>query len=341
MSDFASAAMVRVLVQGMRQHGLQPPAQAALAGTRAATSATVALALKREVVASALQQGGLACLPLLGRGLQHFRNDPTHRALATAQSAGDLFARWARLERYIHSSHRCELLSIVAHEARVQHVAKGGAPPLVAESLVVLGLLAALLEAMGLNGVQAWAGGAPVFPQPDAAALARVAARHGAAAQWRLAWRGRASQQSSAAAPPPKGGPVLADLLPPDSWPAPLHDCARVLLAELPQSLPLPVLAQRLGWAPRSLQRQLSRQGLGYAELLVELRCRAGAWWLLNSQASIAELGFLSGYADQAHFTRELQRRVGMTPARYRAAFAATEAAPAGLPQSELVRASL
>jgi AraC-like DNA-binding protein len=73
----------------------------------------------------------------------------------------------------------------------------------------------------------------------------------------------------------------------------------------------------------------------------VELRCRAGAWWLLNSHASIAELGFLSGYADQAHFTRELQRRVGMTPARYRAAFAATEAAPAGLPQSELVRASL
>lgn len=29
----------------------------------------------------------------------------------------------------------------------------------------------------------------------------------------------------------------------------------------------------------------------------------------------------MSGFSDQAHFTREMQKRVGMPPAAYRAAF--------------------
>jgi AraC-like DNA-binding protein len=41
----------------------------------------------------------------------------------------------------------------------------------------------------------------------------------------------------------------------------------------------------------------------------------------LHTADPIAEVGFLSGFADQAHFTRELRRRVGLPPAAYRAAF--------------------
>jgi AraC-like DNA-binding protein len=322
VSDFASAAMIRVLVQGMRESGLQPPAEAARAGIETAAMATVSLDLKRRVVASAVQQGGFECLAPLGRGLHHYRNDPTHLALASARDASELFARWARLERYVHSRHRCQVLSLGDQDALLRHVTlRGGEPPQSAEDLVVLGLLAALLQAIGLEDVQAWAGDVPVLPQPDAPALARAAGRRGGTADWRLTWSGPARPRAAAASAAAQPG--LDELLAPAGWPAPLHDCARVLLSELTQPPPLPVLAQRLGWAPRSLQRALSRAGLGYAALLAELRCRAGAWWLLHTRASIAELGFVCGYADQSHFTRELQRRVGLTPARYREAFAA------------------
>ncbi|MBL8343850.1 MAG: helix-turn-helix transcriptional regulator [Rubrivivax sp.] len=321
MSDFASAAMVRVLAQGMRERGLQPPDEAAQVGTEAAAMATVTLALKRRVVHSAVRQGGFECLALLGRGLHHFRNDPTHLALASARDAAELFARWARLERYVHSRHRCVLSSMELQEARLRHVAPGGGePPRAAEDLVVLGLLAALLEAIGLHEVRAWAGGVPVLPQPDPQALVRAAGRRGGTAHWRLAWSGTAQPRSGIT--PAALQPGLDQLLAPVGWPVPLHDCARVLLSELTQPPPLPALAQRLGWAPRSLQRALLRAGLGYAALLAELRCRTGAWWLLHTRAPIAELGFVCGYADQSHFTRELRRRVGMTPARYREAFA-------------------
>jgi AraC-like DNA-binding protein len=303
--------MVRVLVQGMRELGLEPPHPALHQALHTGAVATVPLALKRLVVAAAVQQGGLACLPLLGRGLHHYRHDPTHLALVSARSAGELFARWGRLERYIHSRHRCELLRLEPHQALLRHVARSGPPPLPAEDLVVLGLLAALLEAIGLQAVRAFAGGVQVYPRADTASGAGTA-------HWRLEWQGEVEPR------PPAGsarGPALADLAPPASWPAPLADCAAALLGDLAHPLPLPTLATALGRAPRSLQRALAQSGLGYAALLAELRCRAAAWWLVRSALPIAEVGFVCGYADQPHFTRELRRRVGMTPARYRRAF--------------------
>jgi AraC-like DNA-binding protein len=329
--------MVRVLVQGMRELGLQPPPEAAQAAADSARAATVQLALKRSLVASAVGQGGLACLPLLGRGLRRHRHDPTHRALASARGVDDLFARWQRLERYIHSRHRCEVVDCRPGRARLRHVPRAGTtPPLPAEDLVVLGLLAVLLEELGLAGVQAHAGGVPAYPQVDAAGLARAAAA-GSTAEWRLAWHAEpdaggatlrpcaAGTARTARTAGPAWHPAADDLVVFADWPSPLADCARLLLDDLMHPLPLPALAAALDWAPRSLQRALARAGLGYAPLLAELRCRAAACWLLRSTAPIAEVGFVCGYADQPHFTRELCRRVGMTPARYREAF--TEAA--------------
>jgi AraC-like DNA-binding protein len=344
VSDFASAAMVRVLVQGMRELGLQPPAEAAQVAAEGARAASVQLALKRSLVASAVAQGGLACLPLLGRGLRRHRHDPTHRALASARSVDDLFARWQRLERYIHSRHRCELVDLRPGRARLRHVPRTGTtPPLPAEDLVVLGLLAVLLEELGLDGVRAHAGGVAAYPRADAAGLERAAAA-AATAEWELAWRGEVDaeggfrrQRSAGAAADtadapgaagtadtasPAWHPAADELVEFADWPSPLVDCARLLLNDLMHPLPLPALAAALDWAPRSLQRALARTGLGYAPLLAELRCRAAACWLLRSTAPIAEVGFVCGYADQPHFTRELCRRVGMTPARYREAFA-------------------
>lgn len=325
MSDFASAAMVRVLVQGMRELGLRPPPEAAQAAADGARAATVQLALKRSLVASAVAQGGLACLPLLGRGLRRHRLDPTHRALASARSVDDLLARWQRLERYIHSRHRCEVVTLRPGHARLRHVPRAGTtPPLPAEDLVVLGLLAVLLEELGLGGVQAHAGGVPAYPQADAAGLACAAAA-GSTAEWQLAWHAEPDAGGATLRPCSAGAawhPAADDLVVFADWPSPLADCARLLLDDLMHPLPLPALAAALDWAPRSLQRALARAGLGYAPLLAELRCRAAACWLLRSTAPIAEVGFVCGYADQPHFTRELCRRVGMTPARYREAFA-------------------
>lgn len=312
MSDFASAAMMRVLTQGLRDLGLDPgPPPPATADAR------VELAQKRELLAHAVQRGGLSCLPLLGRGLHRLAHEPTHRALAAARHPRDLFERWLRLERYIHSRHRCLIEACTDQEARLRHVSMGGGPPpSAAEDLVVVGVLAALLEAIGLQNVQAWVGAAAAYPNPAAAELTQACAQ-GTTGDWRFAW-GEALLRPCAPGAVSRAQALGAD----PAWPATTQAAYLALVADLTRPLPLRELANATGLAWRTLQRRLSEGGLSYSQLLAEARCRVGAWRLLNTTDSIAEVGFLSGFADQPHFTRELQRRVGMPPAAYREAFA-------------------
>jgi AraC-like DNA-binding protein len=316
-ADFASAAMVRVLAQGMRELGLNPTA----AMPRAADQrATVSLDEKRLLVRSAIEQGGWGCLALLGRGLHRYAQEPTHIALASARDARDLFNRWARLEHYIHSRHRIEVLSLTEGSAHIVHRARAGLPPpLLAEGLVVLGVLVAFLEAMRATKVAAWVGDIPVYPEPEPQALALLA-QQDRLVEWRMAWAPASALHETpqmAAAPSPT-------LEPPQTWPAHAQHCFSTLSKDLMTPLNLPALAEARGEAPRSLQRNLSRAGLSYTHVLSEARCRAASWWLLKSPAPIAEVGFVSGYADQPHFTRDFRTRVGLTPLRFRTEFAAT-----------------
>jgi AraC-like DNA-binding protein len=327
MSEFASAAMVRVLAQGMRDLGLDPGPQAPLT-----SDARVDLSLKRTLVASACAQGGWACLPLLGRGLWALSHEPTHAALASASDALDLFKRWQRLERYIHSHHRCVVESssvsvgvgVGLGVANVRHEATAGkAAPLAAEDLVVLGVLAALLQAIGLGEVRVQIGRVPVYPQPDAAAVQRLAQR-GATAVWSFRWVDRVGASGPQHSPKAQAQPAakLPAALGEDArWPTTARAVHALLMADLTRTMPLATIASRLGVAARSLQRELGAAGLSVTRLLASARCSAGAWRLAHTGESIAEIGFLSGYADQPHFTREMQRHLGMTPAAYRASF--------------------
>jgi AraC-like DNA-binding protein len=319
MIDFASAAMIRVLAQGLRELGLDPGGLPADTG-----QARVALQQKQAVVGAAVAQGGLACLPLLGRGLHRLAHEPTHQALTSARSARDLLERWQRLERYIHSRHRCVVEACDGHEARVRHVAPAsGPPPSAPEDLVVAGVLAALLEAIGLTSVELRVGPAAAFPQPDAAGLARAAAG-GETALWHFRWAAPApGTVRPAGTARPALGNAPGDVPGADrTWPQAAQAAYRRLAGDLTRPLALRELADELQMPWRTLQRRLSQAGLSYSRLLAEARCRTGAWRLLHTADPIAEVGFLSGFADQSHFTRELQRRVGLPPAAYRAAFA-------------------
>jgi AraC-like DNA-binding protein len=301
--------MLRVLAQGMRELGLAPPAATP-------DGATVALDAKRALLTHAVREGGLGCLALLGRGLHRFTQEPSHRALASARDARDLFERWGRLERYIHSRHRVQILAIADGQALLRHVSlQPQAPPQAAEDLVVLGVLVAFLEACGHRGLLARAGEALVYPDCDHEALAH-AIESGTSPDWRIEWAAHVEPPSS-----PGAGP--GDLAPDETWAPDVKALFNGLVRRLPAAPGMDELARELGRARRSLQRELQLQGSGFRLLLAEARYRAAGWWLLQTQAALAEIGFLCGYADQSHFTREFRRRSGMTPADYRRHFAA------------------
>ena len=306
--------MVRVLAQGMRELGLPPPAVTP-------GGATVDLGAKRALLRHAVQVGGLECLALLGRGLHRFTHEPVHRALATARDAQDLFERWARLERYIHSRHRVQVATVGERQARLRHVSlRAGAPPHPAEDLVVLGVLVAFLEACGHSGLVACAGATRVYPDCDRDALARVVEQR-TSHEWRIAWTEHVEPPALEAAAPQR-------LAPDEAWPDGVKALFDRLVARLPAAPGMDELAAEFGRARRSLQRDLQQQGTGLRPLLAEARYRKAGWWLLQGGTGLAEVGFLCGYADQSHFTREFRRRSGMTPGDYRRDFRAAAPAP-------------
>jgi len=209
------------------------------------------------------------------------------------------------------------VLNLTGRHAHILHAARPGHPqPLPAEDLVVLGVLIALLESVLGRPVAASIADVPAYPKPDHAALAALAQQHRTPA-WNLDWG------PAAVTPEPtyEVCPRAPELTAPQTWNADAQRCFESLSKELMNPLTLPALAKAHGEAPRSLQRKLSRSGLSYTEILAQARCSSASWWLVATNTPVAEVGFISGYADQPHFTRDFRKRVGMTPKRYRSDF--------------------
>jgi AraC-like DNA-binding protein len=80
-------------------------------------------------------------------------------------------------------------------------------------------------------------------------------------------------------------------------------------------SAPLPNLAATVGLSPQRL-RALARQQLGMplARWRVWTRLRRATEALQGGQ-SLAEAAIAAGFADQAHFTRQMREMMGLTPA--------------------------
>lgn len=317
MSDFASAAMVGVMLKGMARLGLDTGPVQHLAQTE---GAHIPLRAKQALATAALAQGGWASLLHLGQGFHDLADAPLHRALASAPDAATLLARWCRLEKYVHSRHRVLCLQVGPQQATLQHVSLAPhTTPTAAEDLVVLGLLCALLQALGLRQVRAQMQGVDVFPHADAQALHTLATQAHTGV-WTLHWVVAAQPCVTTARPSAQPPHHLYQAL---AWPTLAQQCATTLLGDLMHPHTLGSMADLLGLSTRSLQRHLHTHGLRFSQIAAEVRLRAAAWWLLETPLSLAEIGFVCGYADQAHFNRCYKRHTGLAPGAYRSSFGA------------------
>ncbi len=281
MSDFASAAMLRLIRRGLQRQGLA-------AAAREPAQALVPLQDKRALLASLMQQHGPQVLLAIGDAVLDAPDEPTLTALVLARDPADLLARWQRLERFVHSRHRTRVLGAGPGWLRLQHVSLvPGQPPWPAEDLLVWGLLRGLMQRIGACDLRC-----EVDLQDSGSAHF----------QWR---------------PAPPDAPHAAPL---DA----LQAARAALAADVAAPWTLLRLADALGLPTRSLQRRLAAEGSSFSALWTAVRLAQSARLLAEGPASTAEIGYCCGFADQAHFTRRFRQHTALTPARYRAEFAAS-----------------
>ena len=76
--------------------------------------------------------------------------------------------------------------------------------------------------------------------------------------------------------------------------------------------------ARRLGMSGRTLQRKLSRQGYAFQTLVDQARRQVAERLLQETDYSLSQIAFMTGYSEQSAFTRAFKRWAGQTPRAYR-----------------------
>ena len=77
-------------------------------------------------------------------------------------------------------------------------------------------------------------------------------------------------------------------------------------------------IAGELGMSARTMQRRLARDGGSYQELVDAARRNMARKLLRETDYTLAEIAFLTGFAEQSGFTRAFKRWQGQTPRSYR-----------------------
>jgi AraC-like DNA-binding protein len=95
--------------------------------------------------------------------------------------------------------------------------------------------------------------------------------------------------------------------------------------------LSLERIAERLGAAPRTLQRWLKGEGTTFAAVVDQLRRELGERYLRDRRLSVQETAFLLGFSDVSAFHRAFVRWTGLTPRRFQEQAASTGASGQGL----------
>jgi AraC-like DNA-binding protein len=84
-------------------------------------------------------------------------------------------------------------------------------------------------------------------------------------------------------------------------------------------------VARRLALGERTLQRRLEELGVGFVDVLAEIRGELAREYLREPGMSLAEVAWLLGFSDQSAFTRAFKRWTGVTPGAWRGARGAVQ----------------
>lgn len=301
MNDFASEAMLRLVRAGLLRQGLP------VDGPPPVRQAHVPLADKRAWLSHLWHAHGPDAIVRIGEAVHGMDDEPLRLALSLARDPADLLQRWQRLERFVHSRHRMRVTQPEPGWLRIRHVSLDPQQaPTPAEDLLVFGFLVALCELLKAPGLKARPAGAPGWrrdhriwtdgPWPDDVST------------WELRWQAPAAPRATETA--------HTD---PDRWIA--HLQAR-LAADPGRGWTVETLARETACSARTLQRRLANHGQSFTQLLSSARLIGAARLLTTGGMPTAEVGYVCGFADQAHFTRQFKRHTAMTPVLYRNTFA-------------------
>ncbi len=308
--DYASALMVALVVDAVREQapGLLP---AELEGLDPIRQAHTSMDLKRHLLRMAFDELGPAFVFGIGRSIHRIPFSPLLQALLRSRNAEVLLAKWSRFERYGHSLHRTRMERRAPGHYVLEHYATKGPAPGLDHDLFILGVLAAGIETTEPKDltISLLPGSRRLIDRGTRVAI-EESVLEGGAKRWQIHWAvGDDLIEASRVCRTPSTEPLSLS-----------SRACDLLAGDTSQAWSLAETARALGTSARSLQRQLSKEGTSYSSLVRSVRVEAACRLLETTDYSMTEIGYLCGFADAAHFSRDFRASMGANPSQYRAA---------------------
>lgn len=271
------------------------------------SGAHVPHASKRHLLEGIEKSHGLGAIVRIADALDSMPPEPVLLALTRATSMQDLLARWRRMERFSHSRHFIDMEVKRSNRITIRHRAHDPeAPPVRCESALVIAVIILLCERVTAGPLVVTSGDGQT-----------VRAERRWTNDLAGAWSGRFTLEAETAT---RGRAVTSSHARLDE--AELLD--QLIARDPVRRWSIRDMAAQLGISGRTLQRRLRDRQTTASEIIRRARLNLAAARLLETPGtSLAEIGFLCGFSDQAHFTRTFADHVGTTPRAYRTDFVA------------------
>lgn len=300
MEQFTYSGLVALLAQAIADQ-----APELLEGTTIADPMKGALAdvgQKLTLVQRVMERHGPGLLLNVGQYLDIVDETPALTVMKRSAAPRVLAEKFMRLERYHHSSHRT-FIETRSGTWQCARTSRESAPTL-GENCLIAGLLLGLLMAIGQEDCQLEIGGKSFAPSD----LREATFAPGAdTAHFCITWAPSTEPGDQKPLPVPNVEDArLSDRL------------AALFETDLGRSWRSSDAARLLALSERSMQRRLVAEAQSYSSILRRARMKAATVYLVETDTTLAEIGYCCGYADQAHFQRDFLRTANVTPRQFR-----------------------
>lgn len=289
----------------------------------AVRQAHVSADLKRSILDIVWLEAGPEALLSIGQEIRNVGYDPIWYAAIRSANPALLFDKWRRFEVFAHSQNRLRISQISENVVSFQRYSADGNTPTTPENLLICGLIIALLEEIGCQGLrcQMLLGNGEtvdvfkghIFSVPeDPDTLVTEA--------WSIEWQTFSPKIESVVL----DVRLLEAVIPEPCDPTlkrSIDAVVRCLMADVAHQWKVGELARDAGLSTRSLQRRLNDANLSFSSLVRLARIHEASHLLKNSDTPITVVAFCAGFSDSAHFSRGFRASMGMSPSEYRRVF--------------------
>lgn len=262
--------------------------------------------------------GPLAVLSV-GSKINDVEYDPIWRSAIRSENPEILLKKWHRFEVFAHSKNRVGIECHSNKKYSFHRYTVDGGTPTAPENLLICGLLIALLERVGCQGLKC----------QMSYKKAQFAIRENGkfylpldihlldTNQWGITWDDFETINKSERSNFDEYVEKLFTAYDVDKNGS-LGNAAHILMRDVARVWKVEKLAREVGLSKRSFQRKLHNAGLSFSHLIRMVRVDEACRLLKKNEATVTAVGFCAGFSDSAHFSRDFRASMGMTPTDYR-----------------------